>query len=78
MSLKSKQEEKMAKTKQKDPLAWGLILILIGIIFLLHNIDVEIWSYIARLWPLVLIVWGGWKLYYGLKEKKETPANTQE
>ncbi|MBS3818004.1 hypothetical protein KGY73_00645 [bacterium] len=68
----------MAKTKQKDPLAWGLILILIGIIFLLHNIDVEIWSYIARLWPLVLIVWGGWKLYYGLKEKKETPAKSQE
>lgn len=68
----------MAKTKQKDPLAWGLILIVIGIIFLLHNIDVEIWSYIARLWPLVLIVWGGWKLYYGLKEKKETPTETRE
>jgi len=61
----------MAKQKSKDPLAWGIILIVIGLIFLLNNIDINVWGTIARLWPLILIVWGAWKLYFGIKEKKE-------
>jgi len=67
----------MAKYKRKDPLAWGIILIVIGLIFLLHNIDVAIWDSLARLWPVVLIVWGAWKLYYGIKERKEESKNIQ-
>jgi len=68
----------MAKYKRKDPLAWGIILIVIGLIFLLHNIDVAIWDSLARLWPVVLIVWGAWKLYYGIKERKEESKNIQD
>ncbi len=67
----------MAKYKRKDPLAWGIILIVIGLIFLLHNIDIAIWDSLARLWPVVLIVWGAWKLYYGIKERKEESKNIQ-
>ncbi len=54
---------------RRDPLAWGIILIVIGLVFLLNNLDFEIWDFFARLWPVILIAWGGWKLYYGLKEK---------
>lgn len=61
----------MAKQKSRDPLAWGIILVVIGLIFLLNNIDINVWDTIARLWPLILIVWGAWKLYFGIKEKKE-------
>jgi uncharacterized integral membrane protein len=57
--------------KRKDPLIWGIILIVIGLVFILHNLDVEIWGFIARLWPLVLIIWGAWKLYFGIKESQE-------
>jgi len=32
----------MAKYKHRDPLAWGIILIVIGFIFLLYNINVKI------------------------------------
>jgi membrane protein DedA with SNARE-associated domain len=60
----------MAK-KQRGALAWGIILIVIGLIFILDNLDVDVWDSLARLWPLVLIVWGAWKLYFGLKERKE-------
>jgi len=67
----------MAKYKRKDPLAWGIILIVIGLIFLLHNIDIAIWDSLARLWPVLLIVWGAWKLYYGIKERKEESKNIQ-
>lgn len=61
----------MAKKRRKDPLVWGIILIVIGAIFLLQNADVEMWDLLARLWPLILIAWGGWKLYFGLKERQE-------
>ncbi len=61
----------MAQYKRKDPLIWGIILIVIGVIFLLERFNVEIWDFTWKLWPLVLIIWGGYKLYYGLKEQKE-------
>ncbi|NQT80147.1 MAG: hypothetical protein HQ555_07145 [Candidatus Aminicenantes bacterium] len=64
----------MAKTRRKDPLAWGVILIVLGIIILLGNIHIakwDVWEFIARLWPLILILWGAWKLFYGIKEKQE-------
>lgn len=67
----------MANYKPKDKLAWGIILVAIGFILLLINIDVNLWGYIARLWPLILIVWGAWKLYYGIKERKEESEKTQ-
>jgi hypothetical protein len=68
----------MAK-KQRGALAWGIILIVIGLIFILDNFNVDVWDSLARLWPLVLIVWGAWKLYFGLLERKEkAPAPKPE
>lgn len=61
----------MAKQKSRDPLAWGIILIFVGVILLLAINDVNIWNFIARLWPLILIGWGAWKFYFGIKEKQE-------
>lgn len=61
----------MAIYKRKEPLAWGIILIAIGLIFLLANIDLNVWDFIARLWPLILVAWGAWKLYFGIKEAQE-------
>jgi uncharacterized membrane protein HdeD (DUF308 family) len=65
----------MAK-KRKDALVWGIILILIGFIFILENNDIDVWDSVARLWPVVLIIWGAFKLYYGLKERKEEAKPT--
>ncbi len=63
----------MAKQK-RDALVWGVILVVIGVIFILGNFDIDIWDFVARLWPLVLIIWGAWKLYFGIKERKEAAA----
>jgi len=65
------EEEKMANRRRKDPLVWGIILIILGIIFFLENIDIDVWDTLAHLWPVVLIVWGAWKLYYGIREHQE-------
>ncbi len=42
-------------------LVWPLILIGIGVVFLLNNmnvIDVDLWQLVTRLWPLVLVAVG--------------------
>jgi hypothetical protein len=62
----------MAKNPRRDSLVWGFILIIIGFIFLLETLDVEVWDSVARLWPLALILWGSWKLYFGIKERNES------
>jgi hypothetical protein len=67
----------MAK-QQRDALVWGVILIVIGVIFALDNFDIDIWDSVARLWPVVLIVWGAWKLYFGIKDRKEAADTSRE
>lgn len=61
----------MERKRRKDPLVWGFILLIIGLIFLLENFDIHAWDYSWKLWPVVLILWGAWKLYYGIKEQQE-------
>ena len=40
-------------------LKWGIVLIVIGIVFLLHNYGfVDFWWLVGILWPLILIWWG--------------------
>jgi uncharacterized membrane protein HdeD (DUF308 family) len=70
----------MAKHKRKDPLVWGIILIVIGLLFLLPT-TIDIWWTLARFWPVILIVWGAFKLYYGLKDREQEtkmPKQTQD
>lgn len=61
----------MADPKKGNSLVWGVILIVIGLIFLLDQLDVDIWDAVWRFWPVVLIVWGANKLWLGLKERNE-------
>lgn len=71
----------MAKGKHRDSLVWGIILIVLGLIFILENFDIEIWRYIWKLWPLILIFWGANKIYGRLKEKSYTsyqPSKAEE
>ena len=64
----------MATKRRANSLVWGIILILLGALFLLGNVNVDVWDVLARMWPVALIVWGAVKFYYGLKEKQELPA----
>jgi hypothetical protein len=65
----------MAKQKHRDSLVWGIVLILIGGVFLLETFHVRVWHYIWRLWPVIFIIWGANKLYYGLKERSEAESS---
>lgn len=68
----------MSTPKRKDSLIWGIILLIIGFIFFLQNIDIDVWDTVARLWPLILIVWGGAKIYYAIKDRKEESEPEKE
>jgi hypothetical protein len=68
----------MATRANGGKLAWGLVLIALAVIIFLSNLNVNIWDIIARLWPIILIIWGAWKLYYGLKERQEELEKAQE
>jgi hypothetical protein len=57
--------------RRKDPLIWGIILILIGFVFILENFDIDAWDFAWKFWPVVLIIWGANKLLAGLAAKKE-------
>lgn len=57
--------------KHKDSLFWGFILVALGGLLLLENFDVDVFQHLARLWPLILIAWGGWKLVLAVSERKE-------
>ncbi|MFC2167306.1 LiaI-LiaF-like domain-containing protein [Acidobacteriota bacterium] len=70
----------MTRSKRKDPLVWGIVLIVVGALFLLQN-TIDVWWTIARLWPVLLIAWGALKLYNGLKEREQetqAPGKTQD
>ena len=60
--------------KRKDPLVWGLVLIVIGLVFILENMGIDAWDYAWRFWPVILIIWGAAKLVDGLKNR---PDNTE-
>ena len=57
--------------KRKDPLVWGLVLIVLGLVFILENMGLNAWDFAWRFWPVILIVWGASKLIEGLKSKPE-------
>jgi len=63
--------------KRKDPLVWGLVLVVIGAIFILENFNIDAWDFAWRFWPAILIVWGASKLIEGLKNRPEGPDKPQ-
>lgn len=68
----------MEKRANGSKLAWGLVLIALAVIIFLGNMNVNVWDFIARMWPVILIIWGAWKLYYGLKERREELEEARE
>ncbi len=68
----------MAQHRSKDALVWGFVLIAVGGIFLLENFGIRVWHVGWKLWPLILIIWGALKLFRGIQEGQEKPADKPE
>jgi hypothetical protein len=56
-------------------LTLGLLLIIIGILFLVSNFtDINVWSRAWRYWPLILIFFGLFKIFQSITQERETRA----
>ena len=60
----------MANPKKGNSLVWGIILIIIGGVILLEQLDIDVFDQVWRFWPVILIIWGANKLWLGLKEQR--------
>ncbi len=60
----------MASNK-KESLAWGLIILALGMLFLLKNfgLEVNVWRLLGKYWPMILIFIGLKNIYLFAKKK---------
>jgi len=61
----------MANPRKGNSLVWGIVLIIIGSIILLEQLNIDVFDQVWRFWPVILIIWGANKLWLGLKERGE-------
>ncbi len=58
--------------KDRTIVAWGIFLIVLGVLFLLQNIIP--YYFLNRMWPLVFILLGGYLVYRALRDRDTTPG----
>jgi hypothetical protein len=61
--------------KKQEKLFWGVILLIVGALFMLDNfgVDIDLWEIIGDFWPLILIAIGLkniW-IYYSAKSRRQ-------
>jgi hypothetical protein len=61
----------MANTK-KESLFWGLIILVLGMLFLLKNfgLEINVWHLLGKYWPLVLVYIGLKNIYLYVNKNK--------
>lgn len=59
--------------KKQETLFWGVILLLLGILFLIDNmgVNIDVWDVFTKFWPLILIGIGAKNIIYHLKSKQK-------
>lgn len=60
----------MNKNRTVEYIVFGVILVVIGGIFLVNNFypDLKIWSNLIKLWPVILIIYGIRKIFAAIGE----------
>jgi len=61
----------MANTK-KESLFWGLIILMLGMLFLLKNfgLEINVWHLLGKYWPLILIYIGVKNIFLYINKNK--------
>jgi hypothetical protein len=61
----------MANTK-RESLFWGLIILVLGMLFLLKNfgLEIDVWDLLGKYWPLILIYIGAKNIFLYVKKNK--------
>lgn len=69
----------MSKRKQES-LFWGVVLLIIGILFLLDNLSfhIDVWEIIGDYWPVILIAIGAKNIWQHFYNKPRESQVSQE
>ncbi len=61
----------MTNTK-KESLFWGLIILVLGMLFLLKNfgLEINVWHLLGKYWPVILIYIGLKNIFLYIKKNK--------
>jgi hypothetical protein len=61
----------MSNTK-KESLFWGLIILVLGMLFLLKNfgLEINVWHLLGKYWPLILVYIGVKNIYLYVKKNR--------
>jgi hypothetical protein len=57
-------------SQDRTIVAWGIVLMMLGVIFLVQNIIP--YYFLNRLWPLVFVVLGAYLVYRAVRDKDDT------
>ena len=62
----------MSKRRQES-LFWGIVLLLIGALFLMGNlgVDINVWDVLGDYWPVILIAIGAKNIWQHYSTKKQ-------
>jgi len=61
----------MTNTK-RESLFWGLIILVLGLLFLMKNfgLEINVWHLVGKYWPLILIYIGLKNIYLFIRKNK--------
>ncbi len=67
--LQSGFDSEQPVLQDKTIVGWGIVLIVLGVIFLLHNIISYYfsWRFLNQFWPLIFILLGGYLVYRAIQ-----------
>jgi hypothetical protein len=59
--------------KKQESLFWGVILLLVGVLFMLDNfgVNIDLWDVIGDFWPTILIAIGLKNIWYHYSAKRQ-------
>jgi hypothetical protein len=57
---------------KKESLLWGLIILILGMLFLLKNfgLEINVWHLLGKYWPMILVYIGLKNIYFYAKKKQ--------
>jgi hypothetical protein len=71
--MESSGNLKEVPDQDKSMIAWGIFLMVLGVLFLLQNLIS--YYFMHQLWPLVFILLGGYLVYRAIQDQKKPTGN---
>lgn len=59
----------MTQKKYGSNLIGGIVLVILGFIFLLENFGLDVFKHVWKFWPVILIIWGWTKIRNALRSR---------